>query len=276
MTAAARKLRTLANAGKYAASGAELLALDWAQARTRPYWNQARRHLRTLHFRAHAALPEVSLHELLSNLSTNASAICLPPASLDCAGVGDPAYYHALGAICAALQPKTILEIGTYLGVGTLCMALNSAQDCKIWTLDLPDEPGRIDVHLDDSDRSLVQRSRNRVGTAYREHEVNRRITELRSDSRRVIFKDHIHSTVDLVLIDGGHTLELVKSDTEKAMQLIGPHSVVLWDDYWWMYPDVVRYLDSIQLVPLFRIENTNLVVHLGPEHGDGPRSLHA
>ena len=275
MSAVARKLQTLANAGKYAASGAELLALDWAQTRTRPYWHQARRHLRTLHFRAHAALPEVSLNELLSTLSTNSNAIWLPPASIDCAGVGDPSYYHALAAICAAVQPKTILEIGTYLGVGTLCMALNSAPDCQIWTLDLPDEMNRIDLHLEDSDRSLVQRSRNRVGLAYREHPVSCRITELRSDSRRVNFKDHIHTTIDLVLIDGGHTLELVKSDTEKAMQLIGPRSVVVWDDYWWMYPDVVRYLDS-QSIPLSRIENTNLVVHLGPEHGASPRSLHA
>src|SRR5438552_1903704 len=49
-----------------------------------------------------------------------------------------------LSTVCAAMQPKCIFEFGTFDGLTTLHLALNSRADAKIYTIDLPpDDPIR-------------------------------------------------------------------------------------------------------------------------------------
>jgi len=69
---------------------------------------------------------------------------------------------------------------------------------------------------------------------------------------------------LDLVLIDGGHSSSIVRADTENALRLLDPQGVVLWDDYFYLYPDVVSYLDSLAAEGrrMVSIKGTNLVVY--------------
>ena len=73
--------------------------------------------------------------------------------------------------------------------------------------------------------------------------------------------RDHVQSA-DFVFIDGGHTYELVKRDTENALSIIAKGGMIVWDDYWWFCPGVVSYLNELsRRLFLRRIDGTNLVV---------------
>lgn len=252
----------LAGALRSLRDAAHLLLLDWASGRTRRYWETTRGLIRTMEFRAHAKIRAVTLGVYLRELGTGAEEVVLPDPTIETDAVGDPTYLHAIGALARASQAKRALEIGTYLGVGTLTIALNTAPDTQVVTVDLPDDSISPTVAtLDRHDASLVQRSRGRVGQAFRGHSAAARITQVLANSATLDPRDYLPSA-EFVLIDGGHTYDLIKSDTEKALSVLSPRGIVLWDDYWWFYPDVVRYLNELSAsLPLNRIEGTNLVV---------------
>jgi hypothetical protein len=215
-----------------------------------------------MEFRAHAAIPPVALGEYLTELGAPLNEVVLPAPTIETDGVGDPVYLHAIGALARASNATTAFEIGTYLGVGTLTIALNTRPDTQLVTVDLPDDgAGSVMTKLDRHDAVLVKRSRGRVGRAFRDHPAASRIKQVLADSSGLNVRDHVVSA-EFVLIDGGHSYDLVKLDTENALGVLAPRGIVVWDDYWWFYPDVVRYLDTLSArMPLRRIEHTNLVV---------------
>ena len=210
-------------------------------------------------FAAHVRLPMVSLAEIAGA----AGDVVVPQPSLKGEGVGDPNYYYALGAIARALQPRTILEIGTYLGMGALTFALNTRSECRIYTIDLPEDEFAADS--DAGDRQFVEKSRGRVGSAWQSYppETSGKIVQLRGDSRTIGLDEVGHP--DLIFIDGGHSYDIVKSDTERALSILAPGGAMLWDDYGMFWQDdVVRYLDGLsESLEMVRLEGTDLVVHL-------------
>ena len=239
---------------------AQLLGLDWASRERRTYWDQARWALRTLRFRAHATIRPVSLTEFCRALNPAAQPVTLPPATTDLGGVGSADYYFALGAIARAVEPREIIEFGTYRGVGTLVLALN-APDARIHTIDLPEDASPRDS-LNSSDRALVTTNRHRLGEVFRGSTVASRVVPIQADSKSIRLADLVKQA-DLVLVDGGHSTELITADTENALAVIRDGGVVLWDDYWWFHPDVVAYLDSrADALKMCRIEGTNLVAY--------------
>jgi len=204
-------------------------------------------------------LSSVALSHWLSDFGSQAEVVSLPLA-LDTEGVGSPAYLHALGAICAAAKPRQIVEFGTFLGFGTATMALNCS--AQVLTIDLPDaSEGRDIKTLNDADSTLVDRSRRRVGYYYNGKPFATRISELRCDSRELDLREHI-SSADLCLIDGGHSYDCIAADTNNALRILAENGIIVWDDYFWLYPDVVRYLNqlSVTLKPLVKIKGTSLV----------------
>jgi len=151
------------------------------------------------------------------------------------------AYYLTLAAISASRQPRQIVEFGTFLGHGALILAMN-APVTSILTMDLPND---VDVSIlsNVDDQTHVHSSRKRVGQCYRGTAYAQRIKEVKCDSRRLRLKDLV-SSADLVLIDGGHDMSCITADTENALSVGRPWTVILWDDYFWLYPDVVEYLE--------------------------------
>jgi hypothetical protein len=207
-------------------------------------------------FRARAKIRPTSLAELVGK--SDHLEVKLPGPCVDSADVGDPGFYYALGAIVGTSRPRAILEIGTFLGVSTLVMAMN-APEARITTVDLPSDGA--DAHgLTGTDLGLSITARARCGEAFAQTPYTERITQLRVDSRKL--DPASLGQFDLVFIDGGHTAEIVKADTATAMAIVADGGSVIWDDYWWYYRDVVKYLNELSdSLPLHRIEDTNLVI---------------
>ena len=228
-----------------------------------------RSNVRTAYFHSRAKIREASAGDFCRSItkSQSLSAVCKRPLELpaECTeanlGVGSPAYYLTLAAITSSFRPANVVEFGTFLGFGASIFALN-APKARILTIDLPDEVDDA-PYLNAPDRRHVKVSRNQVGKCYRSTDYESRITELRCDSRYLTLEDHVPSA-DLVLIDGGHDTGCITADTRNAFAVAHPGTVILWDDYFWLYPDVVRFLNDLaDRHKLVRIQNTSVVGHI-------------
>jgi hypothetical protein len=242
----------------------QVLVLDRFHPARRQSAIQAGGACRTLRFHDRARIPRLGWPELLDKLGAQPDGhVILPGSSTDMGGVGGAEYYYALGVLVKAVKPKTILEIGTYLGVGAYSMALNSPPDCRIFTVDLPEQTAVTPAHgLNRLDRTYAAGGRGRIGEAFHGKAQEEQITQIRADSLE-FRADQYMSAADLCLIDGGHSLPCVTKDTENAFRVLAPDGVIVWDDYFHLYPDVVSFLDDLSgELPLFRIAGTNLVVY--------------
>ena len=234
----------------FVTTAAQLIGLDSIPSSTRAYSANARQKVRTLHFWAHARIKPIRLADLVQRLARDPAGsrreIVLPAATAEFGGVGDAAYYYAIATIANTKSPKRVFEFGTYLGVSALTIALNTSPDTLIYTVDLPDEVNPSDTHLTSpTDQGLVGASRYRVGEAFLGHCLENKIFQIKADSLRFSPGDHCGSQpIDMIYVDGGHDFEVCRSDSENALSVLAPDGVILWDDYWWFYPGVVRSPD--------------------------------
>jgi hypothetical protein len=217
--------------------------------------------LREADFYRRTKIPIVSLRDLVAEIG-EAPSVAIPGLSVQTGDMGSPLFYFSIGSIARAKQPKTIVEFGTYLGVGTLTLAMNTPKDTKIYTIDLPEDAEREER----GDWKFVESSRGRVGERFhRMPEFDERIFQLRADSRTLRLIDKVQSA-DLILIDGGHTYDIVQADTKNALAVLASDGIILWDDYGIFWEnDVVRYVDSLMdgSLNLRRIEGTGIVAGL-------------
>ena len=219
---------------------------------------------RSLRFHARCQIQAVTWPELFRDLGVaGAGEVLIPGPGTDLGDVGSPACYQALAALVKALQPKTILEFGTYLGVSAYTMALNTGPSCRIYTVDLPDTSlAEAIPELNALDQTHVAKSRFRVGEAFLRSSVRDRITQIRDDSMTFRAEQRVRD-VDLVFVDGGHSLPVVTKDTENAFRILSADGAILWDDYFHLYPEVVSFLDDLALKhPLRAIPGTNFVLY--------------
>lgn len=168
-----------------------------------------------------------------------------------------------LGAICARRAPGRIFEIGTYHGVSTLLMALNSPPSCEVLTLDL--DPAEQATHAHGLGVGLPPFE---PGRAFRGTPAAAKIRQLYGSSASFDFAP-FYGTADLVLVDADHSYEFVKRDTATAFQLLRPGGAIVWDDYLWeeRYPEcegVTRVVNTVaRRLPVFRIEGSRLAVYV-------------
>ena len=117
-----------------------------------------------------------------------------------------------LSMLSKLLQPKTILEIGTYTGYSAICMAEGLQSGGKLHTID-------IDERLYDLQRSYFDRS-----------EYGERIVQHVGDAKEII--PSIDATFDLVFIDAD------KRGYKKYVELVLPKmksgGVILSDNVLW------------------------------------------
>ncbi len=126
-----------------------------------------------------------------------------------------------LEQVYRAFRPGKHLEFGTWEGFGaTLCA---KSCDAKIWTLNLPegerDAKGNF-VYTDCSTGAATDADA-RIGHLYREAGFSDRVEQLLVDSLEFDDSAFAPGFFDSVLVDGGHTHEVVTSDTDKAMRLL-------------------------------------------------------
>lgn len=152
-------------------------------------------------------------------------------------GALPPNEASVLMAIACAEQPNSVFEIGTYCGHTTLHFARNLPY-ATIHTIDLPEEvdcfPLKTDYHL------ITDRE---VGREYQGQPGAERIIQHRGDTATWDFSQVTGAS--FFFIDGSHTYEYAKNDTEKCFDVCGGKGVFLWHDCDDRHPGVMQFLSE-------------------------------
>ena len=145
------------------------------------------------------------------------------------------------------VRPNRHLEFGTWEGTGA-CYCLEEC-DAKVWTINLPDgetvagQPAYASVAavVPDGAVAIGEQSGARVyqtdsgafiGHRYRSAGFSHRVCQILCDSREWDVSAYANGFFDSVLIDGGHTADVVLSDTRKALSVVRPGGLILWHDF--------------------------------------------
>jgi predicted O-methyltransferase YrrM len=170
----------------------------------------------------------------------------------------DPTERFCLAGLAMTRGVKSIFEFGTYDGSTALLLA-RSVPTAEIVTLDLPPsdahDPGSI------SEQQLTVAGG--VGSKFHDAPESSRIRQLLGDSRTFDF-GQFHGSMDLVLVDGGHSYECVRSDSENALRMLAPGGIVVWDDYG-CWSSVARAVDDVARahgISLIQLLPTELAVY--------------
>ncbi len=165
---------------------------------------------------------------------------------------------NALIFLCCLAKAgfSPILEFGTFTGRTAYNLALNAAT--KVYTVDI----GRN-----------VDACSNAAGVTYPEYipgefflddpELGDKIELVVGDSMTLNFS-RFYGAMGMVIVDGGHSYEVAKSDTKNALRLVRPGGIVVWDDYGDFWPGVKSAVDElIDPDRLIRFENESIVMYV-------------
>jgi predicted O-methyltransferase YrrM len=161
---------------------------------------------------------------------------------------------HVLRYLYSQLQPRRHLEFGTWQGFGAV--ACLESCDATVWSINLRDGEERPDgvwayytsraPDADDAGRPAWVNTRvtpkgnvavqtdgaGFIGRLVHERGLGHRFCQVYCDSRAWDVSQYPAGFFDTALIDGGHSEELVVSDTRKALQVVRPGGLLLWHDY--------------------------------------------
>jgi len=138
----------------------------------------------------------------------------------------------SLCAACRIYKPKRIFEIGTYIGYSTYHFALNIEEDGKIFTLDLPKESKdntKLNIHF--TTKLFIDRKNKFEQYDFDKLQNKENVVQLFGDSATFDFRQ-FYNSIDLFFIDGAHSYEYVKNDTEVALKCCKKGGLILWHDY--------------------------------------------
>jgi hypothetical protein len=155
--------------------------------------------------------------------------------------------------IAKHLQATRILEIGTLYGRTSLNLAMNTAADAKIWT---------VDLGADDTGIGKMQAD---VGMKFRNTPFAGKITQIIHDSRTLDLRPFC--PLDFVFIDGDHRYQTVKQDTLKCLPAIRRGGVLAWHDYG-LSEDVTAWLDELRAtagLEIWCLPDSCVAVHRRP-----------
>lgn len=151
-------------------------------------------------------------------------------------------------------RPRRHLEFGTASGFGTrICL-----EECEatVWTINMLfgeyDSDGFPLYPLNTEDENdartfsewkqkiglqnnEVINSRDTlcfIGMEYLSKSMGNRVCQIYTDSRSWDTKNYPTGFFDTVLIDGGHSAEILKNDTEKAFRLVREGGLIIWHDF--------------------------------------------
>jgi predicted O-methyltransferase YrrM len=168
-----------------------------------------------------------------------------------------------LALIIAERNPLNMLEIGTFDGNTTLQMAINSQDNARIHTIDLPSEATSTKIAISNREMKFVfdekKKKRKFEGSI-----VHHKIIQHFGDSAEYDFQKFTdRGPIDFCFIDGSHTYKYVKSDTEKVLKILSPKGMILWHDFNPNWPGVYNYLLEIgKQYSLQHIEGTSFACY--------------
>lgn len=161
-----------------------------------------------------------------------------------------------LSSIASMVKASTIMEIGTYNGITAYTLAANQDQ-ATVFTLDLPDA-SLASMPILSGDAQHVRMYSKRF---FESTEVEDRVQQLIGDSATFDFTAWV-GKCQLVYVDGAHSEEYLRKDSETAFALLDRGGVVVWDDYTRGMVGVRTVLDKLsESVTLKRVRGSRLVV---------------
>jgi hypothetical protein len=200
-----------------------------------------------------ATIPEVELAELVPD----PPSVTLTPRLPLRDGTMQIADLLPFLSLFAAKKPAVAFEIGTFFGTTTAMMALNSP-GTVIHTLDLPPENVSGATRLVQDDFHLIRD--RRLGEALQLVPRGQVIQHL-GDSATWDYSPVREAT--FVLIDGAHTYEYIRSDTEKCLAACRRPATFVWHDCDLYHPGVVQWIAEMVAAgkPVRRLRGTALAV---------------
>lgn len=214
-------------AGEFVKSGSA------AFAAVHPMQNRADLHAR----RTVKSIPAVQLEEILGSRKI--------PISLTVQAYEDGILPYneamALLSILVMEQPGEVLEIGTFMGHTTKAMAGNLPQ-ATIHTVDLPVDfaPGSEEANVPPKDDVHLIKKRV-VGREFKGTPVECRIRQHFGDTAVLDFREFGRPT--FFFIDGAHTYDYCKQDSEKCLAACGGSGTFLWHDVDAGHPGVLDFV---------------------------------
>jgi len=183
-------------------------------------------------------IPTVSLGEILAGRRPR---IALPVADYQ-DGMLPTNEMVALLAILVAEHPSEVLEIGTFMGFTTRQMA-EALESATIHTVDLPESYSQdaSSKGLPKDDWHLIER--RVVGREFKGSPVAARIRQHFADTATWDFSEAGRPT--FFFIDGSHTYEHAKHDSEQCYAVCDGDGVFLWHDCDRTHPGVMRALSE-------------------------------
>jgi predicted O-methyltransferase YrrM len=157
------------------------------------------------------------------------------------------------------INPDFVFEFGTFIGVTTLQMALNSNDFAKIYTLNLQsaDDITKYAIGNSDEERNLPS---HQPGGRFKRAGLENKITQLYGDSAQYDFSEYADK-MDLILIDASHEYEYVKSDTINSFKMLKKGGTLVWHDYP-NAPGVYRYLNELSAkIKIYHLKDTHICI---------------
>ena len=148
--------------------------------------------------------------------------------------VGMTSDYESWILSCLSKVSDNIFEFGTCSGKNTMLMALNSKENSKIISLTINQNQSKKLI-LDKNDNNISYRNILHESSyekfLFSGKEIEKKIEVVFIDSREFDTKKYLRK-FDLIFIDGGHTYSVVKSDTNKAFEMLSSKGIIIWHDY--------------------------------------------
>lgn len=142
-------------------------------------------------------------------------------------GMMDVKDYLALAAVCLARRPRTIFEIGTYLGV-TSNFFLRLLPECRVVSIAYVNPMIALFGKKSNNSDLPKEKVGSKVDIA-----MKSRFEQLYGDSHELNAKDMLeeHGSFDMILIDGDHSYDGVAQDTALARKMLMESGVLCWHD---------------------------------------------
>jgi predicted O-methyltransferase YrrM len=146
----------------------------------------------------------------------------------------------SMGLLLNHYRPRRMLEIGTQAGLSAINWAMNNIELEKLVTLDVQD----IVTH-----NPMTLKMFKLLNIEF-VHTDSKRFREVWDQQK-----------FDFIFIDGDHSYEGVKADSDLAFELIAPGGIIVWDDYRLrQYPGIHRHINQLaRTYPIKNIEGSSL-----------------
>ena len=199
------------------------------------------------------SLPEIYIQQIVGN--SIIESVDLFPLAYEDGALPDREATQLLALLLYA-NPRAVLEIGTFFGATTVRMA-HQLPNAIIHTVDLP-FAGQFDQNPLLTDFHLI--NRRSVGREFLKRPNFTNIRQHFADT--MTFDFQLAKNAEFFFIDGSHSYNYVKNDSDKCFELCNGSGFFVWHDAAPSHPSVLKLLEDWRYLlgrNIFRLSYTAL-----------------